>query len=285
MKVSFLDAWQAPGAFHQENNFFIHLLRQTFDNVLISDPENADVIFSLGFGVDYVRFKDSIRIQYIGEPLKPKLKTFNYSLSFDHDTYGGKNFRFPLWMMHIDWFGVGTYDNPDWLVPESYLYGENEFTKKQKDKFCSIVYGKKIDSRINAINNISENYKKVDVFGKANPSYYLPDGEKHKLDLISNYKFSLCYENSVIPGYHTEKLFHGKIAGNVPIYYGDKTVEEDFNTKCFINAVDMSDEQLIDEIKRIDMDDKIYKEYLNEPLFSKKITLEPLSKFFEDILK
>lgn len=283
MKVAFLDYWTAPGSFHQENNFFIHLLRSVFEGVEISHPEDADVIFSLGFGFDYGRFKDCIRIQYAGENVRPKLKTFDYSLTFDFEDHGGRNFRFPLWMMHIDWFNVGSYDNPDWLIPESYLYGENEFTKKRKGEFCSIVFGKQVESRIQAIKNISK-YKHVDIWGKANPNFPLPDGEKYKLDLISGYKFSLCYENSVTPGYHTEKLLHGIVAGNIPIYYGDKTVDKDFNPERFINAVDMSDEELIEKIKEIDSNDELYNKILNEPIFNKKVSLDDISNFIYKIL-
>ncbi|AGH31562.1 alpha-1,4 fucosyltransferase [Synechococcus phage S-SKS1] len=184
-----------------------------------------------------------------------------------------------MWYLYIDWFEVNSYDNPDWLIPESYLYNDNEFTQKKKDKFCSIVYGKQIESRINAIQNICSNYKQIDVFGKANPNYYLPDGEKYKLDLISNYKFSLCYENSVTPGYHTEKLLHGKVAGNIPIYYGDKSIGEDFNPDCFINAVDMSDEELIQKIIELDQSDNLYNKMAKEPIFTEKVSLDNIKDF------
>jgi hypothetical protein len=284
MKISFLDYWRAPNSFNPHNNFFLHLLRQIFENVIVSDPEDADVIFSLGFGLEYTRFKDCIRIQYAGENVRPNFKFFDYSLTFDFDDYGGKNFRFPLWMMHIDWFNVGTYDNPEWLVPENYLYGENEFTIKEKTLFCSILFSKIIDSRIKGIEIISK-YKPVDVFGILNQSVKIPDGEKYKMDLISNYKFSMCYENSITPGYHTEKLFQGKIAGNIPIYYGDKTIEKDFNKKCFINAAEMSNDELIETIKEIDCNTNLYKSFFNEPLFTEKISLELVTKFFIKILK
>lgn len=284
MKISFLDYWRAPNSFNPHNNFFLHLLREIFENVSVSEPEDADVIFSLGFGVDYTRFKDCIRIQYAGENVRPNFKYFDYSLTFDFEDYDGKNFRFPLWMMHIDWFKVGTYDNPEWLVPESYLYGENEFTLKEKNRFCSILFSKIVESRMKGIETISK-YKPVDVFGVLNPSNKIPDGEKHKMNLISNYKFSMCYENSVTPGYHTEKLFQGKIAGNIPIYYGDKTIEKDFNINCFINSVTMSDEELVEKIKEIDSNDRLYKSIVNQPLFTEKINLNLIRKFFIDILK
>lgn len=284
MKIAFSDFWQYPKPFNFDNNFFIHIIRELFDDVQIVNPEDADVMFFSVFGNENQKYKNCKKIFFTGENQKPNFKKCDYSLTFDFDDYGGKNFRLPLWYLYIDWFNVKTYDNPQWLIPESYLYGENEFTQKQKDKFCSIVFGKMVESRINAIQKISE-YKKVSIFGKANPEYYLPDGEKYKLDLISNYKFSLCYENSVTPGYHTEKLLHGKIAGNIPIYYGDSTVSLDFNPECFINAFGVETEELIDRIKEIDSNDLLYNEIISQPLFLEKKTIDPIKEHFYKILK
>lgn len=279
MKITFSDFWQYPKAFDPNNNFFIHIIRDLFEDVEVVEPEDADVMFFSLFGNENGRYKDCKKIFFTGENVRPNFKRCDYSLTFDADEHEGKNFRLPLWYLYIDWFEVNSYDNPDWLIPESYLYNDNEFTQKKKDKFCSIVYGKQIESRINAIQNISSNYKQVDVFGKANPNYYLPDGEKYKLDLISNYKFSLCYENSVTPGYHTEKLLHGKVAGNIPIYYGDKSIGEDFNPDCFINAVDMSDEELIQKIIELDQSDNLYNKMAKEPIFTEKVSLNNIKEF------
>jgi len=280
MKVCFSDFWTP---FDPNNNFFIHIIRELYENVEIVHPEDADIMFFSVFGNENGRYKNCKKIFFTGENIAPNFNKCDYSLTFDHDTHGGKNFRLPLWYLYIDWFDVKTYDNPEWLIPESYLYGENEFTLKPKDKFCTIVYGKQIESRIRAIQNISR-YKTVEVFGKANQNQPLPDGEKYKLDLISNYKFSLCYENSVTPGYHTEKLLHGKIAGNIPIYYGDNTVHNDFNSNCFINAVNMSDDELIEKIAEIDSSDGLYNDILNQPIFDKKVTLDPIVKFLSEVI-
>jgi len=280
MKVCFSDFWTP---FDPNNNFFIHIIRELYENVEVVHPEDADVMFFSVFGNENGRYKNCKKIFFTGENISPNFNKCDYSLTFDHDTHGGKNFRLPLWYLYIDWFGVKTYDNPEWLIPESYLYGENEFTLKPKDKFCTIVYGKQIESRIRAIQNISR-YKTVEVFGKANPNQPLPDGEKYKLDLISNYKFSLCYENSVTPGYHTEKLLHGKIAGNIPIYYGDKTVDQDFNSSGFINAVNMNDDELIEKIAEIDASDNLYNEMLSQPIFDKKPSLDDVTTFLSKVL-
>ena len=284
MNITFSDFWKYPKAFDPNNNFFIYIIRELFEDVRVVHPEDADVMIFSNFGNENTRYKDCKKIYYTGENTRPNFKKCDYSLTFDFDTYGGRNFRLPLWYLYIDWFNVGSYGNPDWLIPESYLYGENEFTKKQKNEFCSIVYGSPHQSRVDAIKNISNNYKKVDVFGKVNPNHNLPDGENYKMNLISNYKFSLCYENSVTPGYHTEKLLHGKIAGNIPIYYGDKTISEDFNSECFINAVDMSDEELVELIQRIDFDNSLYIKMKNKPIFKEKLTLDEICANFKTML-
>lgn len=281
MKITFSDFWSP---FDPENNFFIHALKQCFDDVEVVLPEDADVMFFSVFGRENTMYKHCKKIFFTGENIRPNLNRCDYSFTFDFDDYRGRNFRLPLWYLYIDWFNVGTYENPQWLIPEAYLYGENEFTQTSKEKFCTIVFGKLVESRLNAIQKMSE-YKKVDVYGKVNPHYILPDGEKYKLDLISNYKFSLCYENSVTPGYHTEKLLHGKIAGNIPIYYGDVSVEKDFNSNCFINSVNMSNEELVEKVKEIDLNDKLYQEILNQPLFTNKVSLDPIRNHLFNILK
>lgn len=284
MKITFCDFWQYPKSFNVDNNFFIYIIRELFENVEIVNPEDADVMFFSVFGNENTLYKNCKKIFFTGENIRPNFKKCDYSLTFDFDDFGGRNFRLPLWYLYIDWFKVKTYDNPQWLIPEEYLYGENEFTKKEKNKFCSIVYGKEIESRIIAIQNISR-YKPVDIFGKVNSNYYLPDGEKYKLDLISNYKFSLCYENSVTSGYHTEKLLHGKVAGNIPIYYGNNTISMDFNSNCFINAINLSNDELVEKIIELDSHQKKYQNISKEPLFNKKVSLNSIYTFMNKILK
>jgi hypothetical protein len=284
MNISFLDFWQYPKSFDPNNNFFIYIIRELFENVQVVHPEDADVIFFSSFGNENGMYKDCKKVFYTGENQRPNFNKCDYSLTFDYDRYDGRNFRLPLWYLYIDWFNVKTYDNPDWLIPEDYLYFENEFTKKEKSKFCSIVFGSPVESRLNAIESISR-YKPLDIFGKANKSHDLPDGEKYKLNLISNYKFSLCYENSVYPGYHTEKLLHGKVAGNIPIYYGNSTVRYDFNKKCFINANDISLDELLEKIKEIDNNDMLYKDILCQPLFTERINIDKIRESFHYILK
>ena len=270
MKICFSDFWSP---FDPNNNFFIHLLKQSFENVEVVNPEDADIMFFSVFGMENTLYKNCKKIFFTGENQRPNFKNCDYSLTFDFNDYEGKNFRLPLWYLYIDWFNVKTYDNPQWLIPESYLYGENEFTKKSKDKFCSTVFSAFYEKRINAINKLS-NYKQVDVYGKYGTQ--LEYGERNKLNIVSDYKFSICFENSIYPGYFTEKLLHAKITGTIPLYYSDLSFDNDFNPKCCINLEEIGFDLLYEKVVEIDNNKKLYKEILEEPLFLKKISLDPI---------
>ncbi len=280
MKVCFSDFWTP---FDPNNNFFIHLLRQMYENVEVVNPEDAEIMFFSVFGNENTLYKDCKKIFYTGENIRPDYNKCDYSFTFDFNDYNGKNFRLPLWYLYIDWFNVGTYDNPEWLIPESYLYGDNEFTKKEKNKFCSIVFNREVENRLRTAEILSS-YKRVDKFGRCFGGMYLPNGEKNKMDMISNYKFSICFENSLYPGYYTEKLLHAKVAGNIPIYFADENFSKDFNPKCCINTYNMDLDEILNIVRKIDSDNVLYQRVLNEPLFVHKINLDSIVKFLHSIL-
>jgi len=268
LKIAFVDFWPSPRPFDPQNNFFVHALRACTEGLEVVEPEQCEVLFYGPFGDEHRRYRECLKIFYTGENVLPDFGECHASLSFSPEAFGGKNMRLPLWYLYIDWFGVKTYGNPEWLVPLEWLIegrpDHPSFSSKQG--FCAIVYGKPIHSRIEAIASLGH-YKPVDVFGKANPMAPIADGEWAKIRALSSYRFSLCYENSVAPGYHTEKLLHGKIAGGIPIYYGHQTVEFDFNPRCFIEASGLSGPDLVEYIREIDNNTRLYRQLVSEPLF------------------
>jgi hypothetical protein len=279
MNVAFLDFWYD---FQPENNFFIHLVKSIKESVNITSPEKADVIFYSCFGDSHKKY-NSKKIFFTGENLRPDFNNCDLSLSFDFDDYNNRNLRLPLWYLYIDWFNVKSYGNPDWLIPVEYLSNENEFTKKDKKQFCSTVFSSPYDSRFNMVNLLNE-YKQVDCYGKIHNNK-LPDGEKYKMDVISNYKFNICFENSIYPGYFTEKLLHAKIAGCIPIYYSDKSYSSDFNTNCCINLIDFDNVyELLEYIKKIDNDVDLYESIKNEKLFNETPNLDKIKKYLQNEL-
>jgi hypothetical protein len=52
---------------------------------------------------------------------------------------------------------------------------------------------------------------------------------------IGEYKFALCFENSILKGWITEKIFDCFFAGTVPIYWGEPEIEKHIPEGCFID--------------------------------------------------
>ena len=97
---------------------------------------------------------------------------------------------------------------------------------------------------------------------------------KNKIEFFSSYKFSIAMENSEGDGYTSEKLFQSFISGTIPIYFGNYMIDEYINPKSLIlikSEKDMYNK--IDFIKRIDNDDELYKQILQEKAFNNNINL------------
>jgi hypothetical protein len=62
-----------------------------------------------------------------------------------------------------------------------------------------------------------------------------------KITTMSKYRFALCIENIVYPGYITEKIFDCLFAGCIPIYYGAPDVEDYIPKNCYIDYRDFKD--------------------------------------------
>ena len=273
IKIAFTDFWAEPKAFNPHNNFFLHCSRNVREEVKVVEPEYCDFLFYGPFGNQNKHYRDCTKIFYTGENVAPKLRQCDYALTFQPNSLGGRNYRLPLWYLYIDWFGVGTYDNPEWLVPREALNSAVSLEDSSQKLFCAIVYGKRVRSREQAIKHLST-YKPVDIYGKANPSKPIGDGEHAKLQVLAGYKFSLCYENSISPGYVTEKLLHGKACGGVPIYYGCDEAGLDFNPDCYIHATRYRPKELSAKIAELDGSLKQYEAIRREPLFREPPSLD-----------
>ena len=61
-----------------------------------------------------------------------------------------------------------------------------------------------------------------------------PVDDKH--EAMSRYRFAICYENMILDGWITEKLFDCLYAGVVPIYLGAPDIGEAVDPNCYIDA-------------------------------------------------
>lgn len=280
MKINFLDFW---GGFDIHNNFFIHLFRDIYGSVQIGQLTECDYIIYSCFGQQHktINRNKVKKIFYTGENIRPNFEDCDYSFTFDFDSYNGKNIRIPLYHLYIDWFNVSTYTNPKYLIHPSKI-NDNEFIKTPKTKFCATVFSSPRQIRFDLMNTLST-YKKVDGYGR--PFGNHSEGELDKYQKLSQYKFSICPENSAHDGYYTEKLLHAKTAGTIPIYLADRGVDRDFNTKAFINVADYNNfEDLLKRVIEIDSDDELYNKIKNQTLFQSSISLDKIKENIRSIL-
>lgn len=265
MNISFLDFW---GNFDFNNNFFVHYFKSLFPDqqINITSPENADTVIFSCFGQQHktVNRSKTKKIFFTGENIRPNFNECDYSFTFDFDDHGGKNIRIPLWYFYIDWFGVGSYGDPKYLLPINEINGTWFNTKKTKT--CCTVFSNPKQERFSMIECLTK-YFPVDCYGK--PFGRHTNGEDDKYNIISQYKISMCFENGIYPGYVTEKLLHSRTAGNLALYWGHSDVKNDFNTKGFINVNDFNSfEECAEYVNYLLNNDTKYNEIVQEPIFN-----------------
>jgi hypothetical protein len=57
-----------------------------------------------------------------------------------------------------------------------------------------------------------------------------------KYEVLSGYRFSLCFENMTMRGYVTEKLFDCLYAGTIPLYLGAENIDDLIPSDAFVNC-------------------------------------------------
>ncbi|MBI2743549.1 MAG: hypothetical protein HYX48_06500 [Chlamydiales bacterium] len=108
-----------------------------------------------------------------------------------------------------------------------------------------------------------------------------------KFEVMKQFRFCVCFENSFINGYITEKIFACFAAGCIPIYLGAPNVEKYIPKECLIDYRDFRDnEELYSFIKT--MPEEVYERYLSnirKYLASEKAHLFSSEHFSETIKK
>jgi len=177
-------------------------------------------------------------------------------------------------------------------------------TYPKKSRFCNFLFkvnkGREYNVRDSFYDEFSK-YRQIDAPGKSKNNmenidkkdYGVHSRHYNKLDFISEYKFTIGYENQSVLGYICEKLTDPMFVGSIPIYWGSPLLFENygFNTKSFIYRDNYSsNKEMINHILKIDKDNSLYEDMLNEPWFyENKIPYvcseERIKEFWERIIK
>lgn len=217
------------------------------------DRENPDIVIYSCFGNAPSGDEPFKKVFFTGERIEADFNKYDFAFTFEYST-DERNFRFPLYLWHH-----GSYrllerrEVKDWA--------------SSKSKFCNFIYGngnismKGVKDRIDFFKKLSE-YKRVDSGGPVlnNIGYNV----ENKNEWISDYKFTIAFENHSHPGYTTEKILDPFLSGSLPIYSGNPLIENDFKRGSFLNVTDFKNqEDAIEKIIEIDENDSLYNDMMN----------------------
>jgi hypothetical protein len=215
------------------------------------------------------------RVWFTGENIRvPHGQDFDYSLSFDQDSYGLTNIYLPLWHTHLDWFGKPEFNHrvgrnvvsSELLSPRALIH--------PKQKFACAFIGNRHPMRSRIIEELSK-FGVVDVFGSS-----VGRPVKYKADIAKDYKYMICFENDFYPGYVTEKLLDAYLSGTVPFYWGDLGSDTTVNRQSFLNLSNFSSiAESVDHLLAIDEDQ--YTAIYSQPFLASLPSIET----FVDLIK
>jgi len=193
------------------------------------DSKDPDFIIFGPYGNDIPQKGNYVRIGYFCENFIPDLSICEWAFGVPY-AEEIKNSKY----MRIEWHGFNT----------------NQLIKKdvdvdriisQKTKFCNFVYSNPVPFREKFFERLSK-YKHIDAPGKSMNNMPSLDANRQgdiwqrKQSFLSDYKFTIAFENYSYPGYNTEKLLDPMLVNSLPIYLGNPSIDRHFNTKSFINS-------------------------------------------------
>ena len=208
------------------------ILNEVLEDFIFEESKHPDFIFFGPYGNDIPPAGPYIRIGYFCENIKPDLSICDWAFGIPRE----EDICDPRYK-RIQWHDI----NPLKLVkPSDY---DAEKIAGSKKYFCNFLYSHAVPYREEFFRQLSK-YKKVDAPGASMNNMpgidnrYKGERWEVKKKFLSDYKFTIAFENYVYPGYQTEKLFDAMQVDSIPIYCGDPFIDKIFNTTSFINTPD-----------------------------------------------
>lgn len=118
-------------------------------------------------------------------------------------------------------------------------YNSHLFQFENKD-LHRIIY----KDRIDIINQVIEDFKEIHVWGSFQPNNNVNcHGDVwNKLVALKNFKFSICFENTIQKNYVSEKFWDCILTETVPIYFGCSNISDYIPSDCYIDLTEHIDD-------------------------------------------
>lgn len=256
LSVSFHNFW--PG-FDPKKFFLTRELMRRFE--VRFDLVGRDLQFFSVFGKELVPTKGrerALRVWFSGEAFEPSRMIYDLHFgSLPESLWGKRWVRCPVWSMSIDWSNAASPYSP------ARLLAERRF--EPREKFCNFIYSNRTSFRTEFFDVLSKR-RHVDSCGRIlnNVGGACVD----KLKTVSEYQFTIAFENALSSGYVTEKLLDPFAARSIPVYWGADEARSDFNPEAFIFARDFqSFDDLADHVIKMSESCEAMERLITAPVF------------------
>lgn len=235
------------------------------------------------------RKNQPLTLFHTGENVRWNAIKADYAISFDLGVTSPTHFRFPLWMEILDWTheDVKGLSNPRFgcLLDIDRLMRPLGDAFLKKPNLVAFFASHMREPRASLVQALNSRVR-VECFGPHFNNQIKNHNESgfEKLEILKGFRFNLCPENSLYPGYYTEKIPEAFYAETLPITWVDSNVIADFNSNAFINLLPLATGGYdSSQLEYLLSDENIMKMAM-EPLLTKKPNLESLRSFLKTIL-
>ena len=219
-------------------------------------------------------------IWYSGENERPPQGNWDGYLAFDTNLPVERSVYFPLWYLtSTNLFKSTTHTYWGNNVPTMAQLTDGRKFTSMKRKFVVTFIGKSYPLRLHAIEALAR-IGKVDVYGEAARNQV-----KNPSHVAQKYRFVMCFENDLYPGYVTEKPLEAYLTGAIPLYNGLDELNY-LNQKALVNLANFKNlTDWVDEINKISRNINLFKKIYEQPILTKRPNLNDAIILIRKILE
>jgi alpha(1,3/1,4) fucosyltransferase len=224
-----------------------------------------------------------------GENTRWDEEVFDFSISMDLGVTDARHHRLPYWMQILDWSHEGVSHANPWQrfgapIPIARLLAPLGDAFRTRPQAAAIFSRHQREPRRTLIEAVGQVMPVTGLGRGFGPSPFRRNARAgSKTEILRDFAYNLCPENSLYPGYYTEKVPDAFAAGSVPLGWADEHVAVDFNPDAFINLHGFASVGYANGLRAVLEDAVTLDRIAGAPLFREPPSLEPLAAFLHEV--